>query len=822
MLASLPRARACRGAADRVSLAPSRSIARSAVLGLLVSFGGACSGAPHAPPEPLETLAPASTPSPTASAAAAAAAPSPRLFEVAPVAAPTTPANALVVAKGDPGAPSTFPVFTDPGELPSLHVERADGDAFALEHTDVRAALSSTAADVEITQTFQNPKDHPIEAVYVFPLPENAAVHEMRLTVGDRVVSSVVEERRAARRTYDAAKAQGFTAALLEQERSNVFTQSVANIEPGKKVEVTIRYTEDLTYDAGTYELVFPMVVGPRFIAGTPLAASPKGAGTKRDTNRVPDASRITPPYRRVLKPGKDVSIEVVAPSSVAVGPFEVPTHKVVAKRESDGALDVRLADDDAPADRDFVMRYRVAAEEPRSTMIVDRDAGFFSLMIAPPNVDVESLVGHRELVFVVDVSGSMKGVPLARCKEAMRDALSRLRPVDTFNILTFSGHTGKAFPEPRRANDAAVREALSFVDRMKAGGSTEMLDAVGAALSPEVDEGRNRYVFFMTDGYVGEEDQIMRSTGRFVSAIEGRGKRAEVFGFGVGASPNRALLDGLSRAGKGVAVYASNREDPGRAVNQFFRYIDKSVLRDVKVDFGASAVDDVMPRELPDLFASRPLVVHGRLHGAVKGPIVVRATSARGAITIPVEVADMPKEDGLSTREGASKRPRAGLLGTLWARSKVGWLEGDLVEGSPTAQADITRLGLDYGLVTRFTSFVAVDWTKRVGSGAPESVAVPVAVPEGVDATSSGATGDKAPAPPEEEIAKDRKGEAPAPEPTEAYAAPPSLERGPRGCACTLGGGEGGDDASIASLAACVVLAAALRRSRRRTNCAP
>ena len=791
--------------------------ARGLTLSTLALLVLACAGAPHAPPMPLEAdAAHMDAPPPATRPSAAATAEAPALAPSTPLAAPNATSD-LVVAKGDPRGLSVFPVFTDPGELPSLH-DAAGGDAFPLEHTDVHAFLSGAAADVEVTQTFKNPKTHPIEAIYVFPLPENAAVHEMRLKVGDRVVSSAIEERNAARKTYDSAKSQGFTAALLEQERANVFTQSVANIEPGKKVEVTIRYTQDLTYDAGVYEFVFPMVVGPRFIAGAPTAGAPKGSGTHGDTNRVPDASRITPPYRSGLKPGKEISLEVITEAGLAVGPFEVPNQKVKSHRDADGTVAIRLAEEDEKADRDFVLRYRVASEEPRGAMLIDRDAGFFWMMLVPPNLDVEGLVGQRELVFVVDVSGSIRGAPLERCKEAIHEALGHLRPVDTFNIITFSGHTGKAFAEPRRANDAAIRDALDFVDRARAGGSTQMLDAVAAALSPDVAEGRHRYVFFMTDGYIGEEDQILRSTGKFVSAIESKGKRAKVFGFGVGSSPNRAVLEGLSREGKGVAVYASIREDPARAVNQFFRYIDRSVLRDLKIDWGSNAVDDIMPRELPDVFASRPLIIHGRLRGVPKGPVVIHATSARGNIDIPVSFSEVPKSSEASGSEkGPSQHARAGLLGTLWARSKVTWLEGDLVSGSASARAEITRLGIDFGLVTRFTSFVAVDWSKKVEGGAPESIAQPVHVPEGVDAGASGAVNPVAPP----TSAPSDGGEKPESGSGSVLAdapGPPRAEMSSRGCACLIAEPTG-DGQTTLSLASLVMLGlwAARRRSRER-----
>ena len=752
-----------------------------------------------------------------------------------------------VLAKGDPKLASKFPVFTDPGQLPSLHAETRDGNAFPLEHTDVRAIVSAEAADVEITQTFASPKGHPIEAVYVFPLPDNAAVHDMRLTIGERVIEASIQERTAAKKTYDQAKKQGFTAALLEQERSNLFTQSVANIEPGKKVQVTLRYTQDLTYDAGVVELVFPMAVGPRYLPGTAKPRTPKGTGTKPDTDRVPDASRISPAYENGLRPGHDISLEVVTAVGFAIGPFEVPNQKVKAHREANGTLDIVLADDDQKADRDFVMRYRVAGAEPRSTLAYDEAEGFFSLSVVPPDVDLDDLVGQRELVFVVDVSGSMSGQPLARCKEAMRDALSRLRPVDTFNIITFSGRTGKAFVEPRKATTAAIREGLDFVSGLRAGGGTEMLDAIAAALTPDVASGRHRYVFFMTDGFVGEEDQIMKATKTFVAGIEAKGKRAKVFGFGVGSSPNRALIEGLSREGKGVAVYASNREDPGRAVNQFYRYIDRSVLRDVKVDFGSNAVSETMPAELPDLFASRPLVIHGRMAQKPTGTVTVHATSAKGPVDIPVTFVAMPASPDAaapSSRFASAREVKTSLLGTLWARSKVTWLESDLVSGNEAAKTDITRLGLEFGLVTRFTSFVAVDRSRRVegAGGKSETLTQPLRLPEGVDGNAAGgwrfsteywrdesapdapdASPGRRPSPAEanDKPDQDHDGVLDRRDRDAPPAEPAAVERGPRGCNCELAReGDASHEAALFALGVGIVAATVRRRQTRATRC--
>jgi Ca-activated chloride channel family protein len=657
--------------------------------------------------------------------------------EVAPPLGPETPPPLGVPQGGwgrgqrPPSAP--FQVYTDPGELPEIQVAADRKTKLPLEHTHISARLTGFFAEVEVSQTYKNPFDKPIEVVYIFPLPENSTVDRMKMVIGARVIEAEIKERKEAKRTYEAAKRQGYTAALLEQERSNIFTQSVANIEPGKKIDVVIHYLQDLTYDAGEYEFVFPMVVGPRYIGGAPKEGAPSGAGTYQDTDRVKDASRITPPVvGKGERSGHDISLELVADAFGVVGDFETPTHAVLARRPADGTLRLTLAEKDSLPNRDFVLRYRVAGPEPSAALFTGagKGGGFFSLVIQPPALNVDELVGRRELIFVVDVSGSMSGVPLSLCKAAMREAITRVRPVDTFNIITFSGSTGKAFPSPRPANNESVADGLRYIDKVTAGGGTEMLDAIATALSPDVEKGRHRYVFFLTDGFVGDDDRIVASSRLFADTLEAKGQRARVFGFGVGSSPNRSLLEGLSRAGRGIAVYASNREDPLRGVNRFYRYIDSTVLKDVKVDWGDYQPSEVFPAEIPDLFASHPLILHGRYQGGGPKPVVVRGMAG-----------DTPVEIRVTARASATADAPPNLLGALWARSKVGSLEEALWQNqNPDAEREITELGLDFHIVTRFTSFVAVDRSRKVGDGNPETIVQPVEAPEDVDADMAGA----------------------------------------------------------------------------------
>lgn len=624
-----------------------------------------------------------------------------------------------------------FTAYTSPGELP--HLELVDGaEHLPLKHTDVKAWVRGFVAEVEVTQTYRNTHEEPIEAVYIFPLPENSAVNHMQMVIGKREIVAEIKKREEARQIYEDAKSRGNTAALLEQERPNIFTQSVANIAPGEDIDVVVRYVQDLTYDMGQYEFVFPMVVGPRFHQGAPLDQPQTGFGTHADTTLVPDASRISPPVAGPgTRTGHDISLSVDVDAGLPILAHSTPTHDVAVTKKAKHKLSATLSSRDDLPNRDFVLRYAVAGKKTSSVMMTHKGKGkgHFSLIVQPPELDVDKLVGKRELIFVVDVSGSMTGVPLAMCQTAMRESLRRLRPVDTFNVISFSGATSTAFDRARPANDHNIREGMAFIDRMRAGGGTYMADAVARALSSEVGEGRNRYVFFLTDGHVSIENRIFDLASDLVERLEDKGQRASVFGFGVGSSPNRHLIEGLSDAGGGISIFASNREDPVRGVNSFFHRIDHAVIRDLEIDWGQGKVSAVHPGELPDLFASRPLIVHGR-YGKLPDKVVVKGKAGRKKVEIPVTV-----------RKPAKGQPSRALP-VLWARSEIQDLRRKLWDGRDKGAIErITSLALDYSIVTAYTSFVAVDSSRVVGDGDPNTVLQPVETSEDTDPVASGAT---------------------------------------------------------------------------------
>jgi len=533
-------------------------------------------------------------------------------------------------------AASLEAVRTEPGDVPRLELTY-DGERvpLPLEHTHFDVNAVGPVADVEVRQTYRNPFREPIETVYVFPLPENSAVIDLRMVIGERVIEADMQRRAEARHTYETARREGHTAALLEQERPNVFTQSVANIAPESTIEVVVRYAQDLTWDNGEHELVLPMVVGPRYHPGQPIPPHDEtGTGTKADTTSVPDASRISPPVvGRGARSGQDVSVDVTVDMGRTVGAWAVPTHAeaVTGRVADDGTLAVALASGESLPNRDFVMRWTTTEAMPQATLLThEQDGeGYFSLVVQPPELDVDALVGDRELIFVVDVSGSMSGVPLAMAKRTMELALRQIRPSDTFDVITFAGRTARLWGTAQPASAENIRAALQFLDGLQAGGGTELREAVDEALDADVAEGRHRHVLFMTDGFVSNEAEILDATSTYVRKMLDEGQRARVFGIGMGSSVNRCLLNGLAAQGRGISYVTTTREDPAVAVNRVFGLIDAPVLTNIEIDWGDLPVSDVEPAVLPDLFASRPLAVHGRYQGASPGR---RRSEASGA----------------------------------------------------------------------------------------------------------------------------------------------------------------------------------------------
>ncbi|MGD0201799.1 MAG: VIT and VWA domain-containing protein [Bryobacteraceae bacterium] len=606
------------------------------------------------------------------------------------------------------------------GSLVSLDSQGKPRGLCPLKHTDVKAEISGFLARVTVTQEFTNPYQEKIEAVYTFPLPQNSAVDDMTMLVGTRTVRGVIKPREEARAVYEAARAAGHVASLLAQERPNIFTQSVANIMPGERVKITISYVETLKYEDGEYEFVFPMVVGPRYIPGQPTGR--QGGGWAPDTDRVPDASRITPPVTpEGTRAGHDISLEVQLDAGVPLDGLACTTHEVDIVRPGIHTAVVRLKDEATIPNKDFILRYDVAGRRIADAVLTHRGqrGGFFTLILQPPDRIAPVDLTPKELVFVLDTSGSMTGFPIEKAKEAMRLALAGLNPQDTFNLITFSGDTHILFPEPVAATPENLRRAQEFLASRYGGGGTEMMKAIRAALDPSDSQDHVRIVCFMTDGYVGNDMEI-------ISEIQ-RHPNARVFSFGIGSSVNRFLLDGMARYGRGEVEYVGLNEDGSAAARRFHERVRNPLLTDISIDWGGLPVTDLFPKRIPDLFSAKPVIIHGRYSHA-----------ARGTIRLVGQVAGRPFSRSIQVDLPGSE-PRHDVLASLWARTRIDDLMAQDYNGlqngnmSADLRNQITQLGLEYRLMTQFTSFVAVEEMIVTDGGQPRRIDVPVEMPEGV-----------------------------------------------------------------------------------------
>lgn len=582
-----------------------------------------------------------------------------------------------------------------------------------LKHTDVKADVCGYIATVNVTQQFHNPYDEKIEAVYVFPLPENAAVNDFVMTIGKRTIRGIIREREEAERVYKAARSQGYTASLLTQERPNIFTQKVANIEPCKDIDVTIRYFNTLAYVDGWYEFVFPMVVGPRFNpAGSKDGIGAVTRGGRGISRQDTEVQYLRPGERS----GHDISLSVELDAGVEIEELLSPSHVISKKMLSHGRAEAALSDRDDLPNKDFVLRYRVAGDKLKSAMVThtDKRGGFFSLMLYPPARLEHLKRSPMEMIFVLDCSGSMSGKPLAQAKDAIRRALKKLGPDDTFQVIRFSSNASQLGRDPLPATEKNIRKGLDYVDSLRSGGGTMMIEGIKAALDFKHDPRRFRLVSFMTDGYIGNEADIL-------AAIHEKLGDSRIFSFGVGSSVNRYLLDRMAAMGKGAVAYIGPDDSAGEVVDLFYERISHPALTDVEIDWGRMEVEDVYPRQIPDLFVGRPVIVTGRFTGRADGDVRIRGRidGRRCTIDVPARTDRTGRNDGIAC---------------VWARKKIEELSNWATWSSnPSLDRQITATALEYGLMSAYTAFVAVDSSRVTKGDHGVTVTVPVPVPDGV-----------------------------------------------------------------------------------------
>ena len=610
-------------------------------------------------------------------------------------------------------------------------------ELFPLKETQVKAKIAGNISRVEVIQKFENPFSAPLEAVYVFPLPDEAAVDDLEIKIGSRTIKADIKRRDEALEIYKKARQQGRTTGLLEQQRDNIFTQSLANIKPGEKIEVTIRYTESLKFVGGDYEFVFPMVVGPRYIGGNstpPNPPLPRGGQGRLNI----DADRINPP---VIAPdtrsGHDIAVSVEIDSGIPVSDVRSTSHQITTDRNGN-TVSIQLANSDTIPNKDLILRYRVAGENTQATVLTqsDKRGGHFAAYLIPALNYKSNEIVPKDVVFLMDTSGSQQGEPLVKSQELMRRFIQGLNPNDTFTIIDFA-NTAKALSTAPLTNTSANRQrAINYIDKLQADGGSELLNGIRTVMNfPAPETGRLRSIVLITDGYIGGENEVLA----FVEQNLKPGNR--LYSFGVGGSVNRFLIDRLAQVGRGTSQVIRQDEPSAEAAEKFFRQINNPVLTDIQISWeGMGEKPEIYPIAPPDLFASQPLVLFGRKGDRTSGQLRIRGTQAGGKTyeqILPVNFAPSVNMRQRESNPAALANTDFGnsAIAQLWARSRIKDLMNQMFGGETKSLVEsVTNTALNYRLLSEYTAFVAVSQEVRVEpDGTRRRVQVPVELPQGV-----------------------------------------------------------------------------------------
>ena len=615
------------------------------------------------------------------------------------------------------------------GEVPLQKIERV-GDAkegrlvfkskdgmlaAPILKTNVHMRITGMIARVKVEQHFKNPTKEWIEGVYVFPLPEESAVDHLDMKVGDRVIEGQIKEKEEAKKTYEAAKQEGKKATLLEQERTNIFTTNVANIGPQEEITVAIEYQETLRYDQGQFRIRFPMVVAPRYIPGTPVANDFVGTGFVPNTDQVPDAGRITPP---VLHPSKDqinpVTIKVELDAGFPLAKLESPYHKTNMKQDGHRYA-INLANGETPANRDFELVWKPeVGNAPQAAVFTEtkNNKTYALVMVMPPSEASEAKAKPlpREVIFVIDTSGSMEGMSIEQARESLALALGRLTPQDRFNVIQFNSYTSKLYPNAVPVNTRTLQEAQEYARGLRATGGTEIAGALDAALTGSDNPNVIRQVVFMTDGSVGNEDELF-------AIIRKKLGDSRLFTIGIGSAPNSYFMTKAAEFGHGTFTYIGKVEEVNEKMSGLFRKLENPVLTNINVDLPGAIQGEMWPKQLPDLYTGEPVMLSAALNDIGSDAIITGSNGAAKWQT-KLSLATNKTESGVSV---------------LWARKKIGSLMDTAHNNPDEAKKAIIITALDHHLVSKYTSLVAVDVTpSRPGDAALKTGAVPTNLPEG------------------------------------------------------------------------------------------
>ncbi|WP_438864621.1 marine proteobacterial sortase target protein [Neptunicella sp.] len=583
-----------------------------------------------------------------------------------------------------------------------------------LLHTDVHINVTGLVARTTVTQTFRNPDPQWMNGIYVFPLPENAAVDHLSMQVGQRHIVGEIQPKKQARKTYEHAKKQGKKASLIEQQRPNLFTNSIANIGPGEAVKVTIEYQQSLDYRDGKFSLRFPMTITPRYMPGQPIDVNFSATGWALNTDQVPDASRISPPIKAKEETENKLDLQVNINSGFALVNITSEFHPIRIVKQDDQQVQLTLQKS-VIANRDFVLHWQPElTDSPQAALFTQQHNGeeYSLLMLMPPQAE-HAAPPPREVIFILDTSGSMAGESIRQAKMALQIAIEQLNPQDSFNLIEFNSQARALWWDPMNASAANKLSAMSFISELTADGGTEMAKALNLALDKQYPSHELRQVIFITDGSVGNEVALMQ-------LIEQKLGHSRLFTVGIGSAPNSYFMTGAAKAGRGTFSYIG---DVSQVRNKMQLLLDKlrfPALTDITLDFSADS--EFYPNPISDLYLGEPVIVSFRHPiGLNQLTIAGNRQTTPWSITLPVN-------------QGAN----AAGLDVVWARNKIGQLTRDRrhSENREALNQQIEQTAMQHHLVSEFTSLVAVDKTpSAIGQNDAQDKAVPNHLPQGLDA---------------------------------------------------------------------------------------
>lgn len=567
---------------------------------------------------------------------------------------------------------------------PYFIVESSDSsvDRFPLKGTDVTVNINGMIAEIFVNQTYANEGENPINARYVFPASSDVTVHGMTMQIGNHMVTARIKEREEAKQEFEQAKSEGKSASLLEEQRPNVFTMDVANIMPGDTAKIKLHYTQLITPCEGTYEFVFPTVVGPRYMSASEDASD--------DHNHF-----VGTPYLPDGKtPNNTYNITVNLSTGVPITDLRCKSHEINIVKSGESSAQVTLANpEDYAGNRDFILKYKLNGEDIRSGLMLSEgsDENYFMLTVQPPERFEPEEITRREYIFVLDVSGSMNGYPLDTAKILIRDLVSNLREEDSFNLILFSGSSVQMSKKSVPATEENIKKALNLIDKQEGYGGTSLSPALEDAVAIPSKHNIARSIVVITDGYVSGEQNAF-------DIINDNMDKASFFSFGIGNAVNEYLIKGIATAGLGESFIVTDAEDAAATADRFRTYIQSPLLTDIQVAYDGFEVYDVEPSVPSTLFAQKPIVLFGKWKGEPKGTITITGKKGKDDYAQEIKVEDV------TTYE------KVDAIRYLWARMRLERLmDYGYSKDDPSVKEEVTQIGITYSIMTPYTSFIAV-----------------------------------------------------------------------------------------------------------------